>query len=65
MIMLNLFIGVIMNSMSEMHEELEVLEPATIGIPDGELLAIKRQITALRKSLSQPSAALKRDNRCS
>lgn len=55
MIMLNLFIGVIMNSMSEMHEELEKEErSASLGITD-ELRRIEKEIAVLRKSLSAQS----------
>lgn len=51
MIMLNLFIGVIMNSMSEMHEELATRETAMIDDPADELREIEARLAALRKAL--------------
>ena len=45
MIMLNLFIGIIMNSMSEMHEELEAKQrPAG---PPADLADIERRLEGL------------------
>lgn len=56
MIMLNLFIGIIMNSMSEMHEELAeknpVRNPAEL---DRELADLSRRIERLRHSLTTPA----------
>ena len=58
MIMLNLFIGIIMNSMSEMHEELaasRITPPETRADLDHELAEISRRIQQLRTSLTTPS----------
>lgn len=51
MIMLNLFIGVIMNSMSEMHEELAAKKSAATGDAADELREIEARVAALRKRL--------------
>ena len=65
MIMLNLFIGIIMNSMSEMHAELDELNQAKREIAekgsvlsdvtelDQQLAALKSQLTRLRAKLTQ------------
>lgn len=53
MIMLNLFIGVIMNSMSEMHEEMESAREAASRSLVDELQKIEKEIISLRKSLAQ------------
>ncbi len=65
MIMLNLFIGIIMNSMSEMHAELEELEQSKIRkaaqgtvlndltLLDGQLESLKSQLFELRVKLSR------------
>ncbi|MCE9518422.1 MAG: ion transporter [Verrucomicrobia bacterium] len=52
MIMLNLFIGVIMNSMTEMHAELDAQKQDPSGTHADELLKIERQLAALRRSLA-------------
>ena len=53
MIMLNLFIGIVMNSMSEMHDELEEQKQATHPVPAlDQLAAIERQLSELRTTLS-------------
>jgi len=63
MIMLNLFIGVIMNSMSEMHTELaEQKQPASDGALsdiealDQELAALQSRLAALREKLLRKSS---------
>ena len=53
MIMLNLFIGVIMNSMTEMHAELDAQKHDSSSAQADELLKIERQLAALRKSLAE------------
>jgi voltage-gated sodium channel len=65
MIMLNLFIGIIMNSMEEMHAELEEYNDAKRGVAetdsalrdvtalDGQLTAMKSQIGELRRKLAK------------
>jgi voltage-gated sodium channel len=53
MIMLNLFIGVIMNSMTEMHAELDAQKQDPSSAHTDELLKIERQLAALRKSLAE------------
>ncbi len=53
MIMLNLFIGVIMNSMTEMHAELDAQKKDPSSAHADELLKIERQLAALRKSLAE------------
>lgn len=65
MIMLNLFIGIIMNSMEEMHAELEEYNDAKRGVAetdsvlrdvtalDGQLTAMKSQIGELRCKLAK------------
>ena len=67
MIMLNLFIGIIMNSMAEMHAELEGLRQTTPTAADsggaggdldalsGQLAAMKTQLDALREKLTKPT----------
>jgi voltage-gated sodium channel len=53
MIMLNLFIGVIMSSMSEVHTELDEQKQAAHPIPAlDQLAAIERQLSELRTTLS-------------
>ena len=53
MIMLNLFIGIVMNSMSEMHDELEEQKQAAHPVPAlDQLAAIERQLAELRTTLS-------------
>ena len=63
MIMLNLFIGIIMNSMEEMHSELDEYNAAKRGTPekqsalddlaalDEQVASLKTQLTALRGKL--------------
>jgi voltage-gated sodium channel len=65
MIMLNLFIGIIMNSMEEMHAELDEYNEARRGVAekgsvladvtelDRQLTALKSQLTLLRTKLTQ------------
>jgi hypothetical protein len=50
MIILNLFIGIVMNSMAEMHRELEDVANETKPAAPlaAELLALERQLAALR-----------------
>lgn len=58
MIMLNLFIGIIMNSMSEMHDELAEKNPPPTRNPaelDHELADLARRIQQLRQSLTTPA----------
>jgi voltage-gated sodium channel len=68
MIMLNLFIGIVMNSMSEMHAELDALKEsaqaksrpdtslvADLAALDEQLDAMRSQLDALRVKLSHPS----------
>jgi voltage-gated sodium channel len=58
MIMLNLFIGIIMNSMSEMHDELAENSPPPTRNPaelDRELADLARRIQQLRQSLTTSS----------
>ncbi len=58
MIMLNLFIGIVMNSMSEMHDELEELKQAAHPVPAlDQLSAIERQLAELRTTLSVDHAS--------
>ena len=53
MILLNLFIGIVMNSMSEMHDELEEQKQAAHPVPAlDQLAAIERQLSELRTTLS-------------
>lgn len=58
MIMLNLFIGIIMNSMSEMHAELEEQLKAKQRLTENsgvfaELDALERQVTTLKSGLKE------------
>jgi voltage-gated sodium channel len=65
MIMLNLFIGIIMNSMEEMHAELDEYNEARRGVAEkgsvladltaleGQLAALKSQLALLRTKLTQ------------
>lgn len=61
MIILNLFIGIIMNSMAEMHAEMEVeapvtQSPATAGAAlEAELAKLEKQIGLVRAQLRSPS----------
>ena len=53
MIMLNLFIGIVMTSMSEMHDELEEQKQAAHPVPAlDQLTAIEKQLAELRTTLS-------------
>lgn len=66
MIMLNLFIGIVMNSMAEMHTELDEQKEAArasaergsvlsdVTALDQQLAALRSQFDALRAKLSQP-----------
>lgn len=68
MIMLNLFIGIVMNSMDEMHTELDELKEAArateekggvlgdITALDQQLSTLRSQLDALRAKLSQTSS---------
>jgi voltage-gated sodium channel len=67
MIMLNLFIGIIMNSMSEMHAEIEgekqAADPARVeplAPPPETLLALEEQIAELRKVVRDLAKAAQR-----
>jgi voltage-gated sodium channel len=56
MIMLNLFIGIVMNSMSEMHTELDGLKEAARATSEkgsvlADVTALEQQLTALRSQL--------------
>jgi voltage-gated sodium channel len=56
MIILNLFIGIVMNSMAEMHKELEQEAPAPAGTErpgslNAELEALERQVALLQSGL--------------
>ena len=61
MIVLNLFIGVIMNSMTEMHEELErgAAGPAPAGDPlaalEAQLAAMQEEVRRLRRQAATPA----------
>ncbi len=58
MILLNLFIGIVMNSMSEMHDELEEQKQAAHPVPAlDQLAAIERQLFDLRTTLSVDHAS--------
>lgn len=65
MIILNLFIGIVMNSMAETHKELEAAPPAGAGLePAGELAALERQAEELLtriRAARQAAAATGRD----
>ena len=66
MIMLNLFIGIVMNSMAEMHTELDELKQAArstgekgsvladVTALEQQIAALRPQLDALRARLSQP-----------
>ncbi len=64
MIMLNLFIGVIMNSMEEMHSEVDEYNAAKRGSPDGkqsalgDLAALDEQVASLKSNLAELRANL-------
>ena len=63
MIMLNLFIGIVMNSMAEMHTELDELKEAARvtsekGTVLGDVTALDQQLTALRSQLEALRAKL-------
>ena len=67
MIMLNLFIGIIMNSMSEMHAEIEgekqAADPARVeplAPPPETLLALEEQIAELRRVVRELAKAAQR-----
>ncbi len=58
MIMLNLFIGIVMNSMAEMQDELEEQKQAAHPVPAlDQLTAIERQLSELRTTLSVEHAS--------
>ena len=66
MIMLNLFIGVIMNSMEEMHSELDEYNAAKRGIAEegsalADLTALDQQLASLKSNLADLRAKLTRD----
>jgi len=58
MITLNLFIGIIMNSMSEMHEEIAAREAAA-GKPDGTLLQAMRELETELDDIKRRAARLR------
>jgi len=59
MIILNLFIGIVMNSMAEMHEEIAAREQAAPNPPttnptvDGELDEVERQLAELQQAVQR------------
>jgi voltage-gated sodium channel len=59
MITLNLFIGIIMNSMSEMHDEIAAREAAARA-PDGTLLEAVRELETELDEIKQRAARLRR-----
>lgn len=59
MIILNLFIGIIMNSMSEMHEEIAAREAAAHQ-PDGSVLEAMRELESELDEIKQRAARLRR-----
>lgn len=66
MIMLNLFIGIIMNSMSEMHAEIDVHEQTKRSLSDQQdvlthVVALDRQLTSLQLQVKDLRAKLTRD----
>ncbi len=68
MIMLNLFIGIIMNSMEEMHSELDEYNAAKRGDTDKErvlddLAALDQQVASLSKQLTALRGKLMKDSR--
>jgi len=63
MIMLNLFIGIVMNSMAEMHTELDELKEAVRATAEkgsvlGDVTALDQQLAALRSQLDALRAKL-------
>jgi hypothetical protein len=63
MIMLNLFIGIIMNSMEEMHAELDEYNEARRGVAEkgsvlADLTALDRQLTIMNSQLQELRAKL-------
>jgi voltage-gated sodium channel len=70
MIILNLFIGIVMNSMAEMHKELEDAAsgttarktPATLDADlenmERQLIELQSQLRAMRRRASTPEAAI-------
>ena len=65
MIMLNLFIGIVMNSMAEMHTELDDLKErarstAEKGSVLGDVTALDQQLAVLRSQLDALRAKLSR-----
>ena len=66
MIMLNVFIGVIMNSMEEMHSELNEYNAAKRVDTDKDrvldkLAALDQQVTSLKSNLAELCARLTKD----
>lgn len=66
MIMLNLFIGIIMNSMEEMHSELDEYNATKRGDSDkdrvlDDLAALDQQVTLLKSNLSELRFKLTKD----
>ena len=66
MIMLNLFIGIIMNSMEEMHSELEEYNAAKRGIAEegsalADLTALDQQLDSLKSNLAELRTKLTKD----
>jgi len=66
MIMLNLFIGIIMNSMAEMHTELDEYnaakrDAAEKGSALAELTALEHQIASMKTHLTQLRSKLEKD----
>jgi voltage-gated sodium channel len=68
MIMLNLFIGIIMNSMEEMHSELDEYNAAKRRIAEegsalADLTALDQQLASLQSNLAELRAKLTKDGR--
>ena len=66
MIMLNLFIGIIMNSMAEMHTELDDYNQAKRGVTDktsalADITALDEQLAALKTTLAELRTKLRKD----
>jgi voltage-gated sodium channel len=66
MIMLNLFIGIIMNSMEEMHKELDEYNEAKRGIAEkgsvlADLSALDQQLAELKSNLTELRTKLTKD----
>ncbi len=58
MIILNLFIGVVMNSMAEMHKELEERRSPALSGPEADLAALEQEVSALREKIRRVRVCL-------